>query len=203
MKRSALIAALAALQPFPSANPSLEQVGTPPEAAAELLLTAVARDDLVGRSILDLGCGTGVLSIGAALLGACEVTGVEVDPVPLRVARENAERARVSVTFEESTVADWAAPSDTVVMNPPFGAQRRGADRPFWDQAFALARRSIYAFALRPSRTFIQRRAVARAIRIEETRPIDWTLPRTFPHHRKPRVAIEVDLWVFTKDEPP
>ena len=42
------------------------------------------------RRVLDVGCGSGILSIGAALLGAEEITGVEIDPDAVEVARENA-----------------------------------------------------------------------------------------------------------------
>lgn len=42
--------------------------------------------------VLDVGCGSGILSIGAALLGASEVTGVEIDPDAVAVAEENVEK---------------------------------------------------------------------------------------------------------------
>jgi ribosomal protein L11 methyltransferase len=43
-----------------------------------------------GDKVLDVGCGSGILSIAAALLGASSVTGVELDPAALEVAKENA-----------------------------------------------------------------------------------------------------------------
>jgi putative methylase len=178
-------------------------VVTPADAAAELLYDALARGDLVGRTVVDLGSGTGRLAIGAALLGALRVVGVEQDPGALGIARDNAERAGVSCRWVEGPVSGYAEPADTVVMNPPFGAQRKHADAPFWDRAFALARRAIYAFSLADSRTFIGRQAVARAARIETTRPVRWELPATFPHHRKPRVPLSVDLWVLRTEHTP
>lgn len=39
--------------------------------------------------VLDVGCGSGILSIGAALLGAAEIAGVEIDPDAVEVAKEN------------------------------------------------------------------------------------------------------------------
>ena len=170
---------------------------TPPEAAAELLYEALARGDLQERRVLDLGSGTGRLAIGAALLGASSVVGVERDPEGVRLASENAERVGAVCRWINAPVETCEEHADTVVMNPPFGAQRKHADAPFWDRAYALAERSIYAFSLTESRTFIARRAVARGARIEATRPIRWELPATFPHHRKPRVSLSVDLWVL------
>ncbi len=174
----------------------LEQVVSPPEAAAELLFAALAAGDLEGRSVLDLGSGTGRLAIGAALLGGGPVVGVEVDPRSVAVARVAAAAESVEVEFVDANVSEWTRRADVVVMNPPFGAQRAHADRPFWDAAYRLAGRSIYAFALTESRTFIARRAVAADAHVLATRPVAWELPRTFPHHTRRRVALAVDLWV-------
>ena len=153
--------------------------------------------------MLDLGTGTGRLAIGAAVLGARDVVGVERDAAALRLARESGQRMGVRCRWVESEVSTYNEPAETVVMNPPFGAQRKHADRPFWDRAFALAGRAIYAFALADSRTFIARQAVERGARIDATRPIRWELPATFPHHRKPRVSLPVDLWVLRMEKRP
>jgi putative methylase len=203
LRRSQLVRALELVADFPEPDSSSEQVVTPPEAAADLLYEAVARADLVGRTVLDLGSGTGRLAIGAALLGARQVVGVERDREALRQARENAKHAGVECLWVAESVAKYRRPADTVVMNPPFGAQRKHADAPFWNQAFALAQRAIYAFSLAESRTFIARQALERAARIETTRPVRWELPAVFPHHRKPRVPLAVDLWVLRTENAP
>ena len=89
------------------------------------------------------GCGTGVLAIGAALLGAALGGRRRRRPAGDR-ARPDERRPRSASRgeFIEGPVEAWSAEVDTVVMNPPFGAQRRHADRPFWDAAFRTARRS-------------------------------------------------------------
>ena len=197
MRRTELIRALARLEGFTHPAADREQVATPPEAAANLLVGALARDDLDGRSLLDLGSGTGILSIGAALLGATPVIGVESDPGAVDVARRNAASAGVDVEFRVGEVGPSIGSAETVVMNPPFGAQRAHADRPFWETALSAARRRVHAFALSDSRSFIARLAVARAARVESTEPVPWRLPPTFPHHRKRAVALAVDLWVL------
>jgi putative methylase len=197
LRRPQLARALSQLEGFPRPWAPAEQVTTPPEAAVELLFDALARDDLAHRSVLDLGSGAGHLAIGAALLGARRVVGVERDPAAIAVARSNADSVGANCEWIESSVSDFDEPFDTVVMNPPFGAQQKHADAPFWERALALARRAVYAFSLADSRNFIGRQAVARAARIETTRPVRWELPATFPHHRKPRVPLAVDLWVL------
>ena len=199
-RRADLIRTLEAVPEFVAGRPSLEQVATPAEAAAELLEGALSAGDLAGRSVVDLGCGTGRLAVGAAWLGAREVTGVEIDRGALEVARAAAKAAGLSVSWVARDVRDWQGEADTVLMNPPFGAQNRSADRPFFDAAFASARHAVYAFGLAASRSFIARRAVERGAYVEATRPVAWELPRVFPHHRRARVPIAVDLWVIRTD---
>jgi len=175
----------------------LEQVATPAEAAADLLSRLDRAVGLVGRSVLDLGSGTGRLAIGAALLGASPVTGVEVDSDLVGAAREAAAALGATVEFHERDVVAWDRPADVVVMNPPFGAQTRHADRPFWERALSLARRSIGAFAAFESRTFIARLALDRDAHVVEVEPVPWNLPRTFPHHRSESVRLAVDRWLI------
>ncbi|HYA70019.1 MAG TPA: methyltransferase [Thermoplasmata archaeon] len=198
MRRSELIGKLARIPSFPRPSARLEQVATSPEAAAELLFTAERLDGLGGRSVVDLGAGTGRLAIGAALLGADPVVGVEVDPGAAESARAAAVTLGVEVELVVGEVSEFDRAADLVMMNPPFGAQRRHADRPFFAAAFRLARRSIYSFALEESRTFIARHAVAHGAHVLETRPVRWELERTFPHHRRDRVGLAVDLWAIS-----
>ena len=48
-----------------------------------------------GESVIDVGTGSGILAIGAAMLGAKDVLAIDIDPVAVRVAKENIERRRV------------------------------------------------------------------------------------------------------------
>ena len=50
--------------------------------------------------VLDVGCGSGILSIASALLGVKKTVGVEIDPVAVDVARENVERNRLADRVE-------------------------------------------------------------------------------------------------------
>ena len=197
MKREELVRRIQAVPPPPHPAAPLEQVATPAEAAADLLSDLDRRFGLEGRSVLDLGCGTGRLAVGAALLGAAPVVGVEVDATLVPIARAAARAAKATVEFRVSDVARWDHPADVVVMNPPFGAQTRHADRPFWERAFSLARCSVGAFASSASRTFIARLALDRGAHVVEVEPVRWDLPRLFPHHRAANVRLDVDRWVI------
>ena len=197
ISRPELTRRLARLDGFEDPDPAREQVDTPPEAATELLMEAWARGDLVDRVVADLGAGPGRLGIGAALFGARRVLAVESDRAALAVAERNAQAEGVRLELRPGEVGAFTDRVDTVVMNPPFGAQRRHADRDFWDAAFRCASRASYAFALGDSRTFIARRVVERSVPVVETHPVPWALTARFRHHRKPSVPLAVDLWVL------
>ncbi|MDR2678490.1 MAG: 50S ribosomal protein L11 methyltransferase, partial [Zoogloeaceae bacterium] len=55
-----------------------------------------------GEHLLDYGCGSGILAIAAARLGAGTVTGVDIDPQAIAAARANAEKNGVTANFVAS-----------------------------------------------------------------------------------------------------
>jgi ribosomal protein L11 methyltransferase len=69
--------------------------GTHPTTA--LCLNWLDGVDLTGKTVIDYGCGSGILAIAAALLGATRVIGVDIDPQALEATRENAKRNNVKV----------------------------------------------------------------------------------------------------------
>ena len=118
---------LQSLEPVKIPSPSAEQYPTPAAIAAEVIQFALGHSDIAGRSVVDLGCGNGVLAIAAKLSGAARVLGVDADPESVEVSRRNAERSEVEVEWEVADVSSVHERFDTVLMNPPFGAQTRHA----------------------------------------------------------------------------
>ena len=70
-------------------NPGLT-FGTGSHASTQLCLEGVEEHAVPGRPVLDLGCGSGILSIAALCLGASSAVAVDIDPKAVDVAYENA-----------------------------------------------------------------------------------------------------------------
>jgi len=191
------------LEGFERPTSRLEQYGTPAPVAARLLHHAAMQGAIEGRRVVDLGCGTGVLGCGAALLGASAVTGLDIDPAAVAAARRNADRLGLDIEFVVADVRDsgldWGRfACDTVVMNPPFGAQKVHADRPFIDRALEIAG-EVYGIFNQGSAAFVAAYTEGRAVVVEVIR-CRFPMRRTFAHHRSDRMDITVEAIHLTKD---
>lgn len=197
--------ALSKLKPHPSPKAYLEQYTIPPNLAAEILcLAAYTYGDIVGKTVSDLGCGTGRLGIGAAILGAKEVIGVDLDPVAVKEAKCNARmlRAHKVTSWIVAEIDALCGTFDTVVQNPPFGVQRRTADRRFLQKALEIGKvvYSIHKSGI-SNREFIKslvRRCGGTVDRIFQMKLV---IPPTFPFHQKRKYPVNVDLYRIVKRE--
>ncbi len=90
--------------------------GTGSHPTTRLCLEWLERTVTPGVSVLDYGCGSGILGIAAARLGAADVLGVDIDPQAVTAARHNAERNGVRVRFDDSA-AEIRGQFDLVVAN--------------------------------------------------------------------------------------
>lgn len=96
--------------------------GTGLHPSTQLSLIAVEDELRPGDRLLDVGIGSGILATAAALLGASQVDGVDIEPVAVRAARENAERNGVAslVRVEHGSVGEgqpFSGEYDLVVAN--------------------------------------------------------------------------------------
>ena len=197
MKKRKLEMLLEKVRGFERPDASREQYATPATVAAELLYFAFMNGDLAG-SVVDLGCGTGVLAIGASLLqhdaGVTQkIIGIDSDISALDTAKDNARSLGAYVEWVCCDVRDVCGHFDTVIMNPPFGAQEKGNDRPFLDKALKLGR-VIYSIHNAGSQSFIEGYIRGRGI-VTGVVPLKFPIRHTFKFHTKEVMHIDVELY--------
>lgn len=193
MKRIELEMLLQQIPPHPAPRADLEQYQTPATIAADILYEAHARGDIAGRRVTDLGCGTGIFAHGAALLGASESVGYDIDPAALKVAREAGTVLGIGTKFAECDICAVAGNCDTALLNPPFGFQKKGADRPFIEKAVSIAP-VVYMLHHCGAREHIEAQVAGRASVTHEQR-YKFTLKHTYPFHTREKRPVEASLF--------
>ncbi|SFG16016.1 putative methylase [Halopelagius inordinatus] len=199
--KSALETQLAVVAGFDAPRADLEQYPTPPDLAAHVVHVADLNGDVENRTVVDLGTGTGMLALGAALRGPNRVVGVDIDREALETAVEN--RVRVGTTTEiDWVLADATRPPlrpegpTTVLMNPPFGAQRghEHADRAFLSTAAEVADVS-YSIHNAGSREFVEAFTEDEGGEVTHAFRATFTLESQFDFHGEDSKDIETELY--------
>ena len=97
--------------------------GTGTHATTAMCLGALDAAMSGGESVVDFGCGSGILAIAALKLGASEALGVDNDPQALAASRDNAARNKISadqfdaVMPEDGRLSAWSNVANVVVAN--------------------------------------------------------------------------------------
>jgi putative methylase len=192
---------LAVVAGFEDPRVDLEQYRTPPDLAAHLIHTADLQGDVEGRTVVDLGTGTGMLALGAVLRGPRDVVGIDLDPSALRTARENERRVAAAASVEwvlaDATRVPLCPPDDTtVVMNPPFGAQsdNEHADRRFLATAADVADVS-YSVHNAGSESFVESFATDNGGTVTHAFRAEFDLPRQFDFHERETETVDAEVF--------
>jgi len=201
MKKKELELFLEKVDKFSSPKPWLEQYKTPSSIAADLLFIAYGFHDIAGRQVMDLGCGTGIFAIGAAMLGAEKVIGVDVDQQSIEQADRVAKKNHLDIDFRCSDVSLISESVDTVLMNPPFGAQKKNihADRIFIEKATSIAK-VTYSLHLENTIPFIEKLLKALNTKGTVISTYQFPLPAQFPFHSKLKDSVNVSLLRISAD---
>lgn len=202
VKRKQLERFLSQVKPHPSPIPSLEQYSTPASLAAALLYTATYTfDDIAGKTVCDLGCGSGILALGAAYMGAETVVAVDMDRAAVETAKENAERLGLKVELVAGCVDVLRGDFHTALQNPPFGVRRRGADVSFLRKALSLASTvySIHKGGEKP-RSYLEKVARSLGSRVDAVFESKLTIPHQFSFHRKPEYEVKVNVYRIVRN---
>jgi putative methylase len=199
--KSGLTQQLGVVAGFENPRVDLEQYRTPPELAAHLVHTADLQGDIEGRRVLDLGCGTGMLGLAAALRGPAAVVGVDIDPGPLSTARENERRVGTAspvgwVLADVTRGGLCPERPTTVITNPPFGAQtgNEHADRRFLETTARVADVS-YSIHNAESADFVEAFAADEGGAVTHAYAAEFDLPRSFEFHDADRRTIDVEVF--------
>jgi putative methylase len=212
---------LSKIAPQPTPQAHLEQYTISPSIASDILyIAAYANDDIIGKTVLDLGCGAGRLAIGASYLGAKAVVGIDIDKLAIKTAVENALKivraGRVQWIMGE--INSIVGRFDTVLQNPPFGVQTRGADRAFLEKALEVGD-SVYSLHNHPvtdghlikqlkasngflevsPSPFLEKFVSKHNGIVKSVYAMLMTIPKMFDFHTKLKHDFVVDLYVIKK----
>lgn len=190
---------LSRVRGFEDPRVELEQYPTPADIAAQIVHLADLRGDLEG-TVIDLGTGTGMLALGVALRTPRRVIGLDADPGALGTARENERR------IDPPTEIDWLLGDGgrlplqlsgaTVLMNPPFGAQRgnRGADRRFLGATVDVAA-VVYSIHNVGSREFVESFVADHGGKVTHAYELTFDLEKQFGFHDRARKTITAECY--------
>ena len=212
---------LSKIAPQLSPQAHLEQYTISESIASTMLyIAAYANNDIIGKTVLDLGCGTGRLALGASYLGAKSVVGVDVDKLAIKTAVENSFKTSLAenVQWIIGDISAIVGRFDTVLQNPPFGVQTPEADRAFLAKALEVGN-SVYSLHNHPQTDkqlikqlkassgflqispspFLERFVAQHNGVVKAVYAMLMTIPRMFDFHTKLKHDFVVDLYVIER----
>ena len=204
MKKKDLAVLLSGLLSFGGKELKLEQHQTDGEIAADVLWRAFIEGNVVGKLAADFGCGNGVLGIGALILGGRKVIFLDRDEEAVSLAKKNLELVQKCVgkrfdsEFIKEDVVDFNRKVDVVIMNPPFGVKKRGADIVFLGKAFECAE-VVYSLHKIEGKGFLGNFALENYFNDTLLAEYDFPLRKSKAWHRKKVHYVRVGLWRFEK----
>ena len=181
------------LSGFQKPKARLEQYATPAKIAADILYIAHGFGDVQDKKVIDLGCGTGIFSIGACMLDANEITGIDIDEDAINIAMENANNTKCQVNYDCMAVEEISGEWNTCIMNPPFGSQTKHADLPFLDKALEVSK-IIYSLHNSETLPFLRKRIEGAGRILDFEKNYKFEIPYTFQFHRKEKMNVDVTL---------
>ncbi len=218
MKKSELINIIQGLKGFTNPKLKYEQYITDAISTADLLYhIAFTQGDLQNNLVVDLGCGSGNLTVAAALLGAKQVISVDIDTDALDLLEDNLTvydlQSKVHIIQADLQKDDIASQiyalrgemdqnssssksKIVVISNPPFGVKNKGVDVAFLKVALQFAD-VIYSIHLANEKTqaYLEGKIPKMGGFILERSTLYLTLKHTYKHHQKTQKKVQTDVY--------
>jgi predicted RNA methylase len=216
MKLKEFEAHLQRVRTFNQPKIHLEQFITNAHLASQILFNIDQRyDDINGKIVCDLGCGTGMLSIASSLMDAQFVLGIDIDSDALQICRQNLDEFALNnidllnvdckqllKTTDGNNIEEYFVQPrflnafDTVIMNPPFGTKNQannynsslsnlGIDMQFLKLASILSRNSIYSLHKSVTRDYIKKLARKWNLEMEVVCELRYDIPKIDTRNRQ------------------
>ena len=203
--KSSLAIVLSRLGGFESPKVRQEQYIMDSEIGASALWSAYQQGDIEGKAIADLGCGTGMLGIGALLLGAKQALFVDFDEKALEVAKTNLSKMKSEgyrlgkADFIRKDIEKLEEiKAEVVVQNPPFGTKVKHIDAVFLKKALEIAP-IVYSFHKSETKAFLERFSAQNNAQITHFFDFKFPIKATFEFHRRKIRRVNVTCFRFVK----
>lgn len=206
-----LISIIQNTESFNNPKIQLEQYCIDANCAVDILYYAgFENNDINNALVIDLGAGTGRLSIASAFFNAKYIISVDIDIEALNILKKNIHNLGLSqIVFPICADIEFFCISYrnlskikqiTTIMNPPFGVQTRFADRFFLKKAFEFSD-IVYSIHLANEKVnkFISTYINNLGWKIDNILPFTMILEKKFPFHTQKTKKIEVDIYRFLK----
>jgi putative methylase len=212
LSKKGLVSIIQNTKSFKNPKIELEQYCIDASCAVDIIYYAGLEHNDINKStfIIDLGAGTGRLSIASAFFHAAFVLSVDIDLKALEILRYNVVNLELEhiiyplcADIKSLEISRRFLPKNmkiTTIMNPPFGVQSKFADRPFLEKAFSFSD-IIYSIHLanKKIQKFISNYAEKFDWKIDNLLPFYMVLERIFPFHTQKTKEINVDVYRFIR----
>ena len=198
---------LDAVLPFSKPKIQFEQYPTDSYLASQMMHTAHNTfDDIESQSILDLGCGCGMLTISSVFFNPGFNTAVDICPDAIEGMKKNLTLFEMDCEIINADVEVFEGafrtkrPFDTVLMNPPFGTKTNvGVDMVFLKSALNLGE-VVYSMHKSSTREYIEKKCSDWRVKSSVLAKMKFKIPAMYKFHKQQVAYVDVDLWRISHD---